>query len=134
MDGKPFRDDNDQLVFRPGGHGALIDNLNKLQADVIFIKNIDNVIQNHIQEVALYKKALAGKLTLLQESIFDYLKILDIGLVSENNLSEIIHFISSNLKSSKLDKIYIEKRLFKNNKIRIFIEFSTRFYQVYNAF
>ncbi|WP_396144394.1 DUF4301 family protein [Flavobacterium sp.] len=100
LDGKPFRDDNDQLVFRPGGHGALIDNLNKLQADVIFIKNIDNVIQNHIQEVALYKKALAGKLTLLQESIFDYLKILDIGLVSENNLSEIIHFISSNLKIS----------------------------------
>jgi hypothetical protein len=100
LEGKPFRDDKNQLVFRPGGHGALIDNLNNLKADVIFIKNIDNVIQNHIQEVALYKKALAGKLTLLQESIFDYLKILDIGLVSENNLSEIIHFISSNLKIS----------------------------------
>ncbi|MEO0038572.1 MAG: hypothetical protein RIQ59_1783 [Bacteroidota bacterium] len=100
LDGKPFRDDNDQLVFRPGGHGALIENLNTLQADVIFIKNIDNVIQNHIQEVALYKKALAGKLTLLQESIFEYLKILDSGLISENNLLEIVHFSTANLKIS----------------------------------
>jgi HD-GYP domain-containing protein (c-di-GMP phosphodiesterase class II) len=100
LDGNPFRDDNDQLVFRPGGHGALIENLNTLQADVIFIKNIDNVIQNHIQEVALYKKALAGKLTLLQESIFEYLKILDSGLISENNLLEIVQFSTANLKIS----------------------------------
>ena len=100
LDGNPFRDENNQLVFRPGGHGALIENLNNLQADVIFIKNIDNVIQNHIQEVALYKKALAGKLTQLQERIFDYLKLLDSGLISEKNIPEIINFISSNLKIS----------------------------------
>jgi hypothetical protein len=87
-------------VFRPGGHGALIKNLNNLQADVIFIKNIDNVIQNHIKEVALYKKALAGKLTQLQESAFAYLKLLDSEVISNENLSEIVNFIETKLKIS----------------------------------
>lgn len=103
LDGKPFRDENDQLVFRPGGHGALIDNLNNLQADVIFIKNIDNVIQNHIQEVSLYKKALAGKLIQLQESIFDYLKLLDSNHVNAENLNEIVDFLETNLKIATTD-------------------------------
>ena len=43
MDNTPFRDKNDKLLFRPGGHGALIENLNDVDADVVFIKNIDNV-------------------------------------------------------------------------------------------
>jgi hypothetical protein len=100
IEGNPFRDENNQLVFRPGGHGALIKNLNNLQADVIFIKNIDNVIQNHIKEVALYKKALAGKLTQLQESAFAYLKLLDSEVISNENLSEIVNFIETKLKIS----------------------------------
>lgn len=100
IDGNPFRDENNQLVFRPGGHGALIKNLNNLQADVIFIKNIDNVIQNHIKEVALYKKALAGKLTQLQESTFAYLKLLDSDVISNENLTEIVNFIETKLKIS----------------------------------
>jgi len=56
LEGKPFRDENENIVFRPGGHGALIENLNNLNADIVFIKNIDNVIQNHMETIALYKK------------------------------------------------------------------------------
>ena len=54
----PLRTEKGDLVFRPAGHGALITNLDNLDADIIFIKNIDNVIQNHIEETTLYKKAL----------------------------------------------------------------------------
>ncbi|WP_396171183.1 DUF4301 family protein, partial [Flavobacterium sp.] len=73
LEGNPFRDENNQLVFRPGGHGALIENLNNLHADIVFIKNIDNVIQNQVEVVALYKKALAGILIQIQEEVFNYL-------------------------------------------------------------
>jgi HD-GYP domain-containing protein (c-di-GMP phosphodiesterase class II) len=73
LNNQPYRTENNQLLFRPGGHGALINNLNQLNADIIFIKGVDNVIQNHIDEIALYKKALAGKLIELQKQIYTYL-------------------------------------------------------------
>lgn len=61
MDNEPFRDADGRLVFRPAGHGALIENLNDLEADLIFIKNIDNVAQEHmLATTAKYKKVLAG--------------------------------------------------------------------------
>ncbi len=61
MDNQPFRDDKGNLVFRPGGHGALIENLNDIEADIVFIKNIDNVAQEHmLPTTALYKKVIAG--------------------------------------------------------------------------
>lgn len=61
MDNEPFRNDKGELVFRPGGHGALIENLNDIDADIVFIKNIDNVAQDHLLETtALYKKVIAG--------------------------------------------------------------------------
>ena len=69
----PVRDKDGKLVFRPGGHGALIENLKELDSDIIFIKNIDNVIQNHIDKIALYKKALAGILIEMQQKVFGYL-------------------------------------------------------------
>lgn len=76
-DNKPFRDKKGKLVFRPGGHGALIQNLNNLDADVIFIKNIDNVIQDHVDTIAFYKKALGGIMIESQNRIFECLKKLD---------------------------------------------------------
>ena len=94
---QPFRDKNDRLVFRPGGHGALIENLDRLNADVIFIKNIDNVIQNHVEEIALYKKALAGILLELQDEIFNCLKTIDSKEVKEKEIERIIDFIKSRL-------------------------------------
>lgn len=95
LENNPFRDKNDKLVFRPGGHGALIENLNNLDADIVFIKNIDNVIQNHIESIALYKKALSGVLLELQQKVFNYLHEMD--NVNEENVIEIIAFIKNEL-------------------------------------
>lgn len=95
MENNPFRDEMRKLVFRPGGHGALIKNLNNLEADIIFIKNIDNVIQNHIETISLYKKSLAGILIELQNQVFRYLN--EINNVNEEYLNEIIFFAKSNL-------------------------------------
>ena len=91
----PFRDGNGKLFFRPGGHGALIENLNNLDADIIFIKNIDNVIQNNSKKITLYKKALAGILIELQQQIFQYLNEIDKAEVAL--LDEIQAFAENNL-------------------------------------
>jgi nicotinamide riboside kinase len=93
----PFRGSNDKLVFRPGGHGALIENLNGLDADIVFIKNIDNVIQDESETIALYKKALAGILIELQRKITSYLSKLD--KISENEISEIVIFVDEKLNN-----------------------------------
>lgn len=78
MDNNPFRDDAGNLVFRPGGHGALIENLNDIDADIIFIKNIDNVVPDKMKAPTVeYKKVLAGLLVDAQSQIFDYLKQLN---------------------------------------------------------
>ncbi len=73
-----FREADGSLLFRPGGHGALIENLNDLDADIIFIKNIDNVVPDRLKDLtAIYKKALGGVLLKVQEKIFRYQKQLD---------------------------------------------------------
>lgn len=78
LENEPFRNEDGSLLFRPGGHGALLDNLNDLDADVIFIKNIDNVVpDNKKEETVQYKKALAGLLLNYQKRIFSYQQILD---------------------------------------------------------
>lgn len=98
---RPCRHDG-ELLFRPGGHGALIHNLGALDADIVFIKNIDNVIQNHIGEIALYKKSLAGLLISIQQNVFDYLDQLD-GVPTDALLSEIRHFVESELSLSIIE-------------------------------
>ncbi|MFT4670617.1 MAG: nicotinamide riboside kinase, partial [Ulvibacter sp.] len=85
----PFRNNKGELVFRPGGHGALIENLNNLNADIVFIKNIDNVIQNNNEKVALYKKALAGIVLEYQQQVFAYLNLLDETTVEQYKIEEI---------------------------------------------
>ena len=79
-DNTPFRTDDGQLLFRPAGHGALIENLNDIDADIIFVKNIDNVTTDARRgDTIKYKKALAGLLLELQEQSFEYLKVLEVG-------------------------------------------------------
>lgn len=98
---EPIRDDEGRLVFRPGGHGALLENLNECNADVIFIKNIDNVVPDwgkHTTEV--YKKVLAGMLLELQERIFEYIRLLKSGKVEERKLKEIERFATEQLHLS----------------------------------
>ena len=97
MKNKPFRDKNGQLVFRPGGHGALIENLNNLEADIVFIKNIDNVIQNNVEKIALYKKGLAGILLAIQQQVFSYLNALDVVSIEPDLIYEIILFLKEKL-------------------------------------
>ncbi|MES2575645.1 MAG: DUF4301 family protein [Bacteroidota bacterium] len=97
----PFRGKNGELVFRPGGHGALIENLNNLDADIVFIKNIDNVIQNHIESITLYKKALAGILVEMQHKVFNYLNEIDNS--KDDKLDEIISFAKNKLNITLID-------------------------------
>ena len=75
---EPFRNNDGSLLFRPAGHGALLENLNDLDADLVFIKNIDNVVPDHLKEpTLLYKKAFAGLLMAIQEKIFGYQQALN---------------------------------------------------------
>ncbi|WP_264552356.1 DUF4301 family protein [Flavobacterium sp. N2038] len=113
---KLVKDKNDNLIFRPGGHGALIENLNNLDADVIFIKNIDNVIQNHIDQITLYKKALAGVLIEVQQKVFSYLIAIDKNEVNEAILEEIVVFLHEQINvevSGDFDKFTFENKISK---------------------
>ena len=79
-DNTPFRTDEGALLFRPAGHGALLENLNEIEASVIFVKNIDNVTTDALRaDTVLYKKALAGLLLELQQQTFEWLKVLKEG-------------------------------------------------------
>lgn len=94
-EGNILRDSDGNIVFRPGGHGALIYNLNELKADIVFIKNIDNVIPDRAKaDTVKYKKLLAGTLVELQKKIFAYLNLLDHRHVSEEQLDEIEAFLN----------------------------------------
>ncbi|MCG9791593.1 DUF4301 family protein [Flavobacterium algicola] len=97
MDDNPFRNDAGEIVFRPGGHGALIDNLNQFDADMIFIKNIDNVILHNNENVALYKKALAGILLEVQQGVYGFLNLIENEQLTENHIPEIITFFKEKL-------------------------------------
>ncbi len=114
IENNPFRTENNQLLLRPGGHGALINNLNQLDADILFIKNIDNVIQNHIAEIALYKKGLAGKLLEIQKQTHNYLKAIDANEITENQIPEIVAFMKHKLSIKfyeGFDKYTIENKI-----------------------
>ena len=94
---RPFRNEEDRLVFRPSGHGALLPNLNEVDADVVFIKNIDNVAaEEYVEEIAFYKKVLAGKLLWLQGKIFGYLNDLQEEVTIEQ-MKEMHSFIWNEL-------------------------------------
>ncbi|MFE3867250.1 DUF4301 family protein [Flavobacterium sp. LS2P90] len=114
LENNPFRDENERLFFRPGGHGTLIENLNQLNADIVFIKNIDNVIQNNIEKTARYKKALAGILMELQITIFKYLHALDAEEIQQEYVDEIMLWLEEKLNIRIPDDFY---KLSFENKI-----------------
>lgn len=104
MENKPFRNEDGSLLFRPGGHGALIENLNDLDADIVFIKNIDNVVPDRLKdETVTYKNLLAGVLVTLQKQVFDYLELLDSGKYTQEQVEEIIRFVQQQLCCRKAD-------------------------------
>lgn len=95
---RPFRDADGRLLLRPGGHGALIENLNDLHGDVVFIKNIDNVTPRQlVLEVYAWKKTLAGHLVRVQEKVFRLLDRLDAGGADEALVGEGMRFLAESL-------------------------------------
>lgn len=94
----PFRE-NGAMVFRPGGHGALIENLNDIDADVIFIKNIDNVVPDRLKnDTVTYKKLIAGILVEKQKKAFEYLNLIDSGKYTHEQVQEMIRFLQQDLQ------------------------------------
>lgn len=94
-DNVPFRSEDGRLLFRPGGHGALIENLNDLDADILFIKNIDNVVPDRYKcDTIIYKKVLGGYLVSLREKVYGYMRMLsDDRRVQSATIEEIRKFL-----------------------------------------
>ncbi len=98
-DGTPFRTDNNELLFRPGGHGALIENLNDIDSPVVFIKNIDNVVPDRHRDATIeWKQILAGELVMIQDRIARYLRELRSGNCSIVRQREMIAFLHHTLQ------------------------------------
>ena len=92
-DNQPFRDDDGRLVFRPAGHGALLTNLQALAADIVFMKNIDNVVPDHLKaETYRYKNALGGVLVDVQQQIFAFAGKLARQAASDSELDDMLAF------------------------------------------
>ncbi len=117
-----FRTENGKLMFRPAGHGALIENLNMLNYDLIFIKNIDNIVvlEQNI-EISDYKKMLAGILLQIQRQAFKYLNNLEDDEISEDEVNNIELFVVNRI-NVEFDEAYNnytlkEKRTYLHNKL-----------------
>ncbi len=108
---EPMRDKEGNLIFRPGGHGALIHNLNDVEADVFFIKNIDNVVPDWMKEKNVpYEQLLGGVLFAYQKKIFGYLEDLD-RKPTEAKLKKIAKFVREDLCYEFTETTNLEKQL-----------------------
>ncbi|GET31698.1 hypothetical protein PbJCM13498_05610 [Prolixibacter bellariivorans] len=97
---EPFRQADGTLLFRPGGHGALLENLNDIDSDIIFVKNIDNVVPDRLKDSTVrYKKALAGVLMYYRQKVFNYLRELEKASVAvpDKLIAEISDFLTKEL-------------------------------------
>ncbi len=95
---QPFRDTTEKLVFRPGGHGALLKNLNTIDHDIIFVKNIDNVAPDRLKaDTILFKKILSGYLVLLQDRIHSCVRDLEKEQVNDETITDIGSFCRDKL-------------------------------------
>ena len=127
MDNTPFRTSEGKLLFRPGGHGALIENLNDLKSDIVFIKNIDNVVPDRLKaDTVFWKQVIAGVLVGVQKQVFAYLRLLDSGKFNHDDLEDIIRFVRhtlccdvpdlKNMEDTELN-VFLKKKL--NRPIRV---------------
>lgn len=119
-DNFPFRDQDDKLVFRPSGHGALLKNLDEVNADLVFIKNIDNVcVAEHVELVAWWKKILAGRLLKVQKKSFYYLELMDQGPLEEEQENEIKSFLWKSLNIKNIPEQPDKIRALLDRPIRV---------------
>ncbi|MCM1318797.1 MAG: DUF4301 family protein [Muribaculaceae bacterium] len=107
-DGEPFRVDG-KLFFRPGGHGALIENLGEIDADVIFLKNIDNVVPDSGRALTIeYKKVLGGILVEASGKIAEYINELSVGMPSRPALNEMLDYLRDTLCVTNDDAAHMD--------------------------
>jgi hypothetical protein len=110
-DNKPLRDKNEDLVFRPGGHGSLIENLNNIDADIVVIKNIDNVtLDIYRSDTITFKRLLVCFMRCLQNRVFEYLNMFDTQPCSEENIAKVELFLQKILFVT-LEKAYFDLSL-----------------------
>jgi len=120
LDNMPLRNDKGKLVFRPSGHGALLENLNDIDADLVFIKNIDNVtVRENVETVSYYKRVLAGKLCWLQNEIFGFLRSLDNDSPSQELIKEIHAFVWNELNIKDLPSSVSDLKELLNRPLRV---------------
>ena len=97
---EPFRDGDGQLLFRPGGHGALLENLDEQEGDILFIKNIDNVVvRTELEHIAAWKEVLGGYLLQVQQQAFSFLRMLDQGSLDLDLLNRVRDFLENRLNA-----------------------------------
>jgi hypothetical protein len=97
-DGSIARDEHGEILLRPAGHGALLENLNEIDADIIFIKNIDNVLPDRLKnDTFKFKKLLAGILLEVQAKVFYYLRLIEAGDIDESDYWELKEFVEDKL-------------------------------------
>ncbi len=106
IENRPFRDKKGNLVFRPGGHGALVANLNGLEGDIVFIKNIDNVVPDTLKpETVLWKKVLAGMLLTIEQEIGRKREILRNAGCGEKEIAAVRRFVETELSVALPERI-----------------------------
>jgi len=94
----PLRDANGRLIFRPGGHGSLLTNLHNLDADFIFIKNIDNIApEKRLKKILPYKKMLGGLALQIQQKIFAILRQIENDNLDSTQIEKIRNYCSQRL-------------------------------------
>lgn len=122
IDNKLFRDEKGKILLRPGGHGALLKNLNDLKADIITIKNIDNIVPDNLRaETYKYKKILGGYLISLQEKVFSILHNLEKNLLNEGSIKEIVGFIKDEFEVDISERLKGKALLEKKNYLFNFL-------------
>jgi hypothetical protein len=117
---QPARNAAGELIFRPSGHGALLENINDIDADVIFIKNIDNVVIEELAEnSSFYKKMLAGKLLWIQNKVFGYLRILAENKCDSEWIKEVKSFLWNELNIKDIPDDFERIQDILNRPIRV---------------
>lgn len=98
LNDQPFRDEEGNLLFRPGGHGALIENVNDLKGDIVCLKNIDNVVPDRLKEETFrWKKLLVGYLVQMQQQVFYHLETLIRTPNADQPIEEALKFVQADL-------------------------------------
>lgn len=109
-DNQPLRDKDGKLIFRPGGHGALLENLNTLEADLIFIKNIDNVVPEILRDKIIpYKKILGGLALQIRDQIFEILRRMEKEQIDKEQIESVTEYCKNEINIVFPPEFYTSK-------------------------